>query len=453
MSSPPTILHIDGDSFFVSCELARRPDLRGRPVVTGLEKGIASAMSPEAKKRGIYRGMRIHEMRRVCPEVVILPSDYDMYAQYAQRMYRIVRRYTDCVEEYSIDECFADLAFRPVHRSLGVGGSFSEGGSASPHSPSEGGSYPEIAAQIQRDLRESLGITFSVGLSVNKVLAKIASKYQKPAGFTVIDHDRIAPILRDLPIGAVWGIGASTTLMLKKLGITTALDLAEKDRSWIAENCDLPVARIAAELRGTRVLELSLPTTQQDYASVQRTRTFRPPSRDREFCWSQLSIHVEDACVRIRRDGLVAGTVSFFLKTQDFEYLGEEVPLPEASAEPQEILRAIRPRFEALYVSRLLYRTAGVTLFRLRSRDVRTPSLFGDTPRLVASVAVTEAVDRLSHRFGRGIISLGSSIRATRHDEKEYIRARIGHAATAPQVKDREVHRKHFDLIFLGEVK
>jgi nucleotidyltransferase/DNA polymerase involved in DNA repair len=76
---PRAIMHVDGDSFFVSCEIARRPGLRGKPVVTGLERGIASAMSPEAKKAGVHRGMRIGDMRRVCPGVIILPSDYTMF--------------------------------------------------------------------------------------------------------------------------------------------------------------------------------------------------------------------------------------------------------------------------------------------------------------------------------------------------------------------------------------
>jgi DNA polymerase-4 len=106
---PKAILHVDGDSFFVSCELTRRPDLRGRPVVTGEERGIATAVNPAAKKLGVVRGMRTREIRRSFPSVVILPSDYVMYAQYARRMYDIVGRYTDKVEEYSIDECFADL--------------------------------------------------------------------------------------------------------------------------------------------------------------------------------------------------------------------------------------------------------------------------------------------------------------------------------------------------------
>ncbi|MBP6858279.1 MAG: DNA polymerase IV [Candidatus Pacebacteria bacterium] len=428
---PTTILHIDGDSFFVSCELTRKPYLRGRPVVTGLERGIASAMSPEAKARGIYRGMRIGEMRKVCPEVVILPSDYDMYAQYARRMYSIVRRYAEVVEEYSIDECFADLALRDLD---------------------EQSSYPDLARCIQEDIHASLGLTVSVGLSVNKVLAKVASKWNKPRGFTVITHGDIPAYLRQLPIGKVWGIGSSTTQYLRKLGITTALDLAEKDHVWISEHCDLPVARIYQELRGVRVMELST-DRQADYASVQRTRTFRPTSSDREFCWSQLSQHVEDACIHLRRDGMVAGKVSFFLKTQDFEYIGEEVVLHEATAEPQLILRALRPRLDKLFVSGIQYRTTGVTLFSLRLRDTRTESLFGDSPHLTTSTVITETVDRLARKYGRGTVTLASSLRAATHDGAEYRRNRRGHDATSPQERGRKLLKKQFDLIYLGEVK
>ena len=108
-SFPRAILHVDGDAFFVACEVAKNPALRGKPVVTGGERGIASAMSYEAKRRGITRAMRISEMKKICPDVIILPSDYETYSLYSMRMYAIVRRYTPAVEEYSIDECFADL--------------------------------------------------------------------------------------------------------------------------------------------------------------------------------------------------------------------------------------------------------------------------------------------------------------------------------------------------------
>jgi nucleotidyltransferase/DNA polymerase involved in DNA repair len=106
---PRAILHIDGDAFFASCEQSRRPKLQGRPVVTGKERGIAASMSYEAKARGVTRGMRLAEIRKRCPEAVILPSDYETYSLLSKRFFAIVRRYTPEVEAYSIDECFCDL--------------------------------------------------------------------------------------------------------------------------------------------------------------------------------------------------------------------------------------------------------------------------------------------------------------------------------------------------------
>ena len=106
---PRAILHIDGDAFFASCEQSRRPKLQGRPVVTGKERGIVASMSYEAKARGVTRGMRLSDIRKVCPDAVILPSDYETYSLLSKRFFAIVRRYTPDVEEYSIDECFADL--------------------------------------------------------------------------------------------------------------------------------------------------------------------------------------------------------------------------------------------------------------------------------------------------------------------------------------------------------
>ena len=96
------ILHIDGDAFFASCEQSRRPKLQGQPVVTGKECGIAASMSYEAKARGVTRGMRLPEIRKICPEAVILPSDYETYSLLSKRFFAIVRRYTPEVEEYSV---------------------------------------------------------------------------------------------------------------------------------------------------------------------------------------------------------------------------------------------------------------------------------------------------------------------------------------------------------------
>ena len=164
-------------------------------------------MSYEAKARGITRGMRLFEVKRLCPDAVLLPSDYETYGLLSRRMFTIVRRYTPAVEEYSIDECFADLTGlqRPLHMS-----------------------YLQIVEKIKRDLDTELGFTFSAGLAPNKVLAKIASKWKKPSGLTAIPGRDIHLFLTGLPVNKVWGIGAKTTALLNKFGIQTALDFARQ---------------------------------------------------------------------------------------------------------------------------------------------------------------------------------------------------------------------------------
>src|SRR5262245_63328891 len=150
-SFPRAILHIDGDAFFASCEQSRNLPLQGKPVITGKERGIAASMSYEAKARGVMRGMRLFEVQRLCPDAVILPSDYETYSLLSVRLFAIVRRYTPEVEESSIDECFADLT--GLRRPLRM-------------------SYLQIAEQIKKDLDSELGFTFSLGIVPNKVVSK-----------------------------------------------------------------------------------------------------------------------------------------------------------------------------------------------------------------------------------------------------------------------------------------
>jgi DNA polymerase IV len=181
-SFPRAILHIDGDSFFASCEVAKDPSLRGKVVITGKERGIVSACTYEGKALGIKRGMRLFEVKKICPDAIILPSDYETYSLFSERMYGIVRRYTPTVEEYSIDECFADLT--GLRRSLHM-------------------SYPQMAERIKHDLDSELGMTFSLGVSATKTLAKIGSKWKKPSGLTLIPLRDAQVFLSKLKVGSV----------------------------------------------------------------------------------------------------------------------------------------------------------------------------------------------------------------------------------------------------------
>src|SRR5512136_1109139 len=171
---PRAIIHCDGDAFFTSCEEAIHPELRGKPIIAGGERGIVACASYAAKRMGVKRGVPLHEARKMCPGLIVLPSDYETYSLFSRRMFNVMRRFTPQVEEYSIDEAFADLT--GMRRALRA-------------------SYESISLRIQAEIARELGITVSAGLSLTKVLAKVASKHRKPSGFTMIPGRAIAAYL------------------------------------------------------------------------------------------------------------------------------------------------------------------------------------------------------------------------------------------------------------------
>ena len=427
-SFPRAILHVDGDSFFASCEVAKNPALKGKCVVTGKERGIASSMTYEAKARGVTRAMRLSEIKRLIPDVIILPSDYETYSLYSQRMYEIVRRYTADIEEYSIDECFADLT-----------------GMRRPNNMA----YEAMADKVKHDLDSELGMTFSVGLSVNKVLAKAASKWKKPSGLTIIPGYNIHLYLQKLLVGKVWGIGANTSAYLNKMGIQTAYDFAIKDVDWVKKNLSKPFQEIHAELNGKFVYPLIL-GEKHDYASVSKTRTFTPPTDKEEYIFAQLSKNVENACIKIRRHNLFTKRFAFFLKTQSFSYSGLELKLSQKVSVPQEILTLIRSHWKEVYIPNVLYRASGVVLMDLDHDSTETIDLFGKTSIIDRVSKIYEAVDKVSLKYGKHSLFLGSSFHAMNNASHTGSRGEASLRST--NLLKGETRRKRIGIPFLGEV-
>ncbi len=425
---PKAILHVDGDAFFAACEVAKNPALRGKPVVTGKERGIVSAATYEAKAMGVMRGVPLGDVKKLCPEAIILPSDYETYSLYSRRMNEIVRRYTPEVEEYGIDECFADLTgMRRAHRMP----------------------YDAIARRIKEDLRRELDITFSVGLSATKTLAKLGSKFEKPDGFTVIPLSGAEPFLARTPLGKVWGIGPNTAAYLAKFGLRTALDFTKKDEAWVLAHAHKPVVELWRELRGEAALPL-VTAAKETYESIQKTKTFTPASSDPSFVYAQLSKNVENACIKARRWNLAARRASFFLKTGGFRYRECELALACATNIPQEILREIEKTFPRVLVAGERYRTTGITLSGLQSPDAVQPDLFSNPENVAAFSKIYERVDALSERYGKHTVFLGSSFRAMREPMYEGDRAESPERANNPL--KGETKRRRLAIPFLGEV-
>lgn len=377
------ILHVDGDSFFASCEVSLDHTLRGRPVVTGQERDIATAMSKEAKRLGVSRGMPIFQVRKNFPEVVVVNSNYHTYGIFAERMYNIVRRYSDEVEEYSIDECFARIS----------------------------GNVEEVARRIKQDLQRELGMTFSIGVAPTKVLAKVASKWRKPDGFTILEQVDIPDFLRELLVGQVWGIGPAQSQHLYSQGIRTALELTEKPLEWINATQHKHIRELWHELRGQPVYRVH---AEQDdaQASIQQTRTFSPPTSDKQKIFSELAYNVEGACQKARLRGLVPERVYYFLKTQEFRYQRAEIPLAVPTASPHAILDDIEATFEAIYRPGVEYRATGVTLSDLRPADLGQNDLFGEVVKNERWDEIYKLADLIDRRYGSHTLRLASSSRA-----------------------------------------
>ena len=394
------ILHIDGDAFFAACEQSRDPSLKGKPVITGKERGITASMSYEAKAMGVKRGMRLSEIKKICPAAILLPSDYETYSLLSKRFYTIVRRYTPDIEEYGIDECFADIT--GLRRPLRM-------------------SYPKIAEKIKADLDKELGFTFSVGLGPNKTIAKIGSKWKKPSGFTAIPGYLIHEFLKYKQAEDVWGIGPQTSAYLKKIGVNTALEFARESEGWVKSKFTKPIYETWQELNGKFVFPLDT-VGRTTYTSVQKVKTFTPPSDDRDFIFSQLSKNVENACIKLRRYNLAATQGAFFLKLQTFRYVGLELKFSRATAIPSEIIKVIDAHFDEVYDRECLYRATGIALFNLEEDKVKQLDLFNQALKALELKKLYQSIDIINEKYGKHTVFLGTSFLA--HDNPQHEKER-----------------------------
>ena len=387
-SWPRAILHLDADAFFASCEQAVHPELRGKPVITGKERGIVAAASYEAKAMGIQRGISLQDIKKVCPDAIVVPSDYETYSLYSLRMFEILRRFSPDVEEYSIDEAFVDLT--------GLRRSF--------HGP-----YGMIAKKMQDTIETELGITVSAGVSLSKVLAKIGSRHNKPHGLTIIPGRDIHVYLQKVPIEKIWGIGPNTAAFLRKFGIATALEFARKDEGFIQKHLSKPYKDVWHELNGRSVYPV-VTESKSSYQSISKTKTFTPASNDETFVYAQLSKNLENACIKARRYKLAATRLVICLRKRDYTGAGVEIKLSRPTAYPIYLFGALRRGFNHIYQRNSFYRQTGVVLAGLVPETGMQYTLFDDPARTEKMARVYNAVDQLSEKFGKHTVLHAASL-------------------------------------------
>ncbi len=386
-SLPKAIIHVDCDAFFASVEQSLKPALKGKPVIVGKDRGIAAAFSYEAKRAGVVRAMRLSEIKKICPEAVFLPCDYESYSLFSQRFYAILRRFTPEVEEYSIDEAFASLTgLRRVYHS----------------------SYEAIAFDIKNTIEKELGITVSVGLSLTKALAKICSKDGKPSGFTCVRGYELGDYLKTVPVERVCGFGPASTALLAKHGVHTVWEYVQKPEAFARKLLGKIGSELWHELRGEAIYPI-LTEKKEAQASLSKTKTFTPASSDRDFVRAQLIRNMESAFIKLRRHHLRTKGIGVYLKNQDYRGQGLFAELKRHTDSPLEGVEIVSKLFDSLFQSGTKYRATGVWFHDLEYGLEVQRDLFDDPVKITGLREISKTIDEAAAMYGKHTLHLASS--------------------------------------------
>ena len=376
------IAHLDLDAFYASVEENLDPSLREKPVIVGGgERGVVSTANYIARRYGVHSAMPMRTARRLCPQAVVLPGNHRLYAAYSRRFKAILEEYSPLVEKVSIDEAYIDLT--------GTEGLF--------------GPVTRTCRAIQRRVRDELDLGISVGLATNKLVAKVASDFRKPAGFTVVRPGEEASFLAPLPVEHLPGVGPSLLAQLRDRGVVTVGDLARVPENLLRLSFGEVGEVLARRARGEDPRQVTL---RELIKSISRETTFDEDTTDTALLESTLLHLTEDVCRRLRRQKLEARTVTVKIRYSDFVTHTRSHtlrrPLDVDEAFFKEVLQLFRTARERRYRIRLL----GVGLSNLVPRSWQD-DLFDQQLPLLRDLDLK--LDAIRGKYGRNAIRRGAA--------------------------------------------
>ncbi|NPV59175.1 MAG: DNA polymerase IV [Actinobacteria bacterium] len=395
------VLHLDMDAYFASVEQRDIPIYRGRPLIVChtssdfCSHGVVATASYEARPWGVKAGMSVWEARSRCPQACFVHADIPKYLDNARRILRICERRSHRVEVFSIDEVFLDLT--PVLRSRPPGEKRWE-------------AARRVGAALKEDIRRELRLTASVGIGPNKLVAKMASEFQKPDGLTVIRPEQLPDVLAPLPVDKLVGVGARMRRNLRAMGIETVGDLARAPREALEWRFGIMGRLLWKAARGEDDSPVASSGEGHEVKSFGHSLSLRGGSDDLEYLENTLLGLVDAVTRRMRRDGYLGRTVSLRLRVGYAMGYARARTLEEYTDLSSPVFAAARDllRREA---SSGLWRepvtTVGVSVSQLRRREEgRQVSIWECLdPR---EEKLTAAMDALRDRYGEGVVTRAS---------------------------------------------
>ncbi|MGH8243713.1 MAG: DNA polymerase IV [Steroidobacteraceae bacterium] len=379
-----TILHVDMDAFYASVEQRDRPDLAGQPVVVGGAggRGVVAAASYEVRRFGVHSAMPMREALRRCPQAIVVTPRFKRYRDVSAQVFEVFREFTDLVEGLSLDEAFLD-----VTASAGLFGS-----------------GEDMASEIKKRIRERTGLTASVGVSHNKLLAKLASEMGKPDGLTVIRADEVRATLDPLPVGRLYGVGPKTAARLEEQGIFTLGQLRTTPESVLWPLFRRETRRFLDRAAGIDERPVVSDAPEKQISSEE---TFDVDLRDHKEMQERLAQLADRTTARLRARQFKAGTVSIKVRRRDFETYTRQRSFNPPTQESRLIAQVAADLLDHWLAEqpRAAVRLLGVGVSDLEPETQL--DLFA-TPELSEAGRLDDALDRIHGRFGDGAIHRGS---------------------------------------------
>jgi DNA polymerase IV len=381
------ILHVDMDAFYASVEQLDNPELRGKPVIVGgtSNRGVVAAASYEVRKFGVHSAMPMRQALQLCPHALCVRPRFDRYQAASKVVFGVFHEFTPLVEGLSLDEAFLDVTASQ--------GAF--------------GSGATIAADIKRRIHERTGLTASVGVAPNKLVAKIASDLRKPDGLVVVLPEEVQALLDPLSVGRLFGIGNKTAPHLDRLGIRTLRDLREASEAQLQPVFGRFAARIRARASG---IDERAVIADWDEKQISAEETFDVDLTDRKHMHAQLAELADRMSVRLRKQGWLAGSIVVKIRRKDFTTYTRQSTLRPATDETKQLGRVAASLLDEWLREQP---RAAIRLLGVGARDLtRAPQLdLFAVPESQKNQDLDAALDSIRTKFGAAAVGRASSIR------------------------------------------